>query len=57
MQGLDQRFNDRAMRFMRAGFKAALKVMIQREGQAVVLPQFNGVYVTDCTRLVWGALG
>lgn len=57
VQGLDQRFNAAATAFMRELLEAALKEMVQGEGKVVVLPQFNGVYVTDCTRLVWGQAG
>ncbi|MBL8134202.1 MAG: transposase [Anaerolineae bacterium] len=57
VQGLDQRFTERAGVFMRELLEATLKELVQGEGKAVVLPQFNGVYITDCTRLVWGEAG
>ena len=57
VQGLDQRFTARAVAFMRALLESGLTHRVQGEGVAVVLPQFKGVYVTDCTRLVWGQVG
>ncbi|MCK6580874.1 MAG: hypothetical protein L6Q98_22505 [Anaerolineae bacterium] len=42
---------------MRELLEATLKELVQGEGKAVVLPQFNGVYITDCIRLVWGEAG
>lgn len=57
LQGLDQRFNQRAVDFMRQLLETALTQAVTGEGHEVVLPQFKGVYLTDCTRLVWGAVG
>jgi len=42
---------------MRQLLEATLTQVVQSEIRQVVLPQFNGVYVTDCTRLVWGDSG
>lgn len=56
-QGLDQRFDERACAFMKALLQAALTEMVESERAAVPLPQFSGVYVTDCTRLDWGVMG
>jgi hypothetical protein len=57
VQGLDQRFTAKAVQFMRALLEEGLTQLVRSEQQSVVLPQFNGVYLTDCTRLVWGAVG
>jgi len=57
VQGLDQRFNERAVELMRELLESTLTELVQGEGAAVVLPQFNGVYMTDCTRLVWRQVG
>lgn len=57
VQALDQRFTDSAVVFMRALLEAGLEQMIQSEAPAGLLPNFNGIYLTDCTRLVWGAKG
>jgi hypothetical protein len=57
VQGFDQRFNETAMHFMRALLQEGLSQVVRREADAVMLPQFNGVYLTDCTRLVWGDRG
>jgi hypothetical protein len=57
VQGLDQRFNERGVHFMRALLEAGLEKVVESEKQNVILPQFNGIYITDCTRLVWKQLG
>lgn len=56
-QGLEQRFKPAAVAFMRALLEAGLQQMVNSEDQRMVLPQFNGVYITDCTRLEWRAEG
>jgi len=57
VQGLDQRFEEASVRFMRGLLEAGLSAVVNSEEQAVVLPPFQGVYLTDCTRLVWGEVG
>lgn len=57
LQGLDQRFNQAAVEFMRQLLEIALTEAVTGEGAEGVLPYFNGVYLTDCTRLVWGEAG
>jgi len=57
VQGLDQRFTASAVAFMRSLLEAGLEEVVQSNAPLVVLPRFNGVYLTDCTRLVWGATG
>jgi len=53
VQGLDQRFTPNAVTFMRSLLETALSEMVSSEETRGLLPQFNGVYVTDCTRLPW----
>lgn len=55
--GLDQRFKPSAVTFMRTLLETALTQLISSEETRGLLPQFNGVYVTDCTRLVWAGGG
>jgi len=57
VQGLDQRLSERAVRFMQALLMEGLTEMVSSNAQTVIQPQFNGVYVTDWTRLVWGKTG
>lgn len=56
-QGLEQRFTPAAAAFMRALLEVGLTQMVASEEGPTLLPQFNGVYVTDCTRLDWQAGG
>jgi hypothetical protein len=42
---------------MRQLLEAGLEQMVSSEQERTVLPQFNGVYLTDCTRLEWGQAG
>jgi len=53
VQGLDQRFTPSGVVFMRGLLEASLKELVTSEQRSVVLPQFNGVYLTDCTRVAW----
>ncbi len=53
VQGLDQRFTERAVVFMRALLEEALTRLVTRETERPVLARFKGVYVTDCTRVAW----
>lgn len=57
VQGLDQRFTAEAVAFMRELLVEALNQVIQANHRQVILPQFNGVYITDCSRLVWAEVG
>lgn len=57
LQGFDQRLNGQGVVFMRSLLETTLTQMVQSDDPLVVLPQFKGVYVTDCTRLVWGQTG
>lgn len=53
LQGFDQRFTVKAGDFMQALLAETLTNVVQSTVQQVPLPQFNGVYITDCTRLPW----
>lgn len=57
VQGLEQRFTEAAVGFMRSLLELGLEQMVRGEVTGTMLPQFNGVYITDCTRLVWGKTG
>ena len=56
-QGLEQRFKASAVTFMKALLEAGLEQMVSSEAGRTLLPQFNGVYLTDCTRLEWKEAG
>lgn len=56
-QGLEQRFTPSATAFMKALLKEGLTQLVSSEQSRPLLPQFNGVYVTDCTRLDWREAG
>lgn len=57
VQGLEQRFNAAAVDFMRELLESGLEQLVHSEVASTLLPQFNGVYITDCTRLVWDKAG
>lgn len=57
IQGLDQRFTERAVVFMRRLLEEALSELIESEETRGLLPQFKGVYLTDCTQMKWAGLG
>jgi hypothetical protein len=57
VQGLDQRFTPKSVDFMRRVLEAGMSQVVQSETKGIILPQFNGVYITDCTRLVWEKQG
>lgn len=57
LQGFDQRIKAQGVAFMRMLLEKTLTQVVQSDTTEVLLPQFNGVYVTDCTRLVWGQTG
>lgn len=56
-QGLEQRFTETSVVFMRSLLEIGLEQIVNRAVKPTLLPQFNGVYLTDCTRLVWGKVG
>lgn len=53
VQGLDQRFTESGVAFMRALLEDGLSQMVTSETTTPILPTFNGVYLTDSTRVVW----
>jgi hypothetical protein len=57
VQGLDQRFTEKAVVFMRRLLEEGLSEMIESETGRGMLPQFKGVYLTDCTQIKWAGLG
>ncbi len=57
VQGLEQRFSEASVTFMRSLLEMGLEQMVNSQVEPTLLPQFNGVYITDCTRLVWGKTG
>jgi hypothetical protein len=57
VQGLDQRFSPQSVDFMRGLLEAGMNHVVQSETKDIILPQFTGVYITDCTRLVWEKSG
>ncbi len=57
VQGLDQRFTGKAVDFSRRLLEAGLQEMVVREEATAILPTFNGIYLTDCTQIRWGAVG
>lgn len=56
-QGLEQRFKPPAVAFMKGLLEAGLEQLVSSEAGRTLLPAFNGVYITDCTRLEWGETG
>jgi len=56
-QGLEQRFTPTALMFMSRMLEAGLEQVVRSDAKRTVLPQFKGVYLTDCTRLDWGKQG
>jgi hypothetical protein len=57
VQGLEQRFTEQSVVFMRQLLEIGLEQMVSSEPGRTLLPQFKGVYITDCTRLVWAQAG
>jgi hypothetical protein len=57
VQGLEQRFTPRAVDFMGQMLEIGLTQLVSSDEGRKLLPAFNGVYITDCTRLVWGQAG
>jgi len=50
-QGFEQRFNERAVAFLQRMVEEALGLVFESENLIPVLERFQGVYVTDCTRI------
>jgi hypothetical protein len=57
-QGFEQRVEqESSVVFMKALLKETLTRLVMSEEPRRVFPAFNGVYLTDCTRLEWPDLG
>jgi Transposase DDE domain len=54
LQGLDKRFSQTAVVFMRQLVLEALKEILKSETPKAVFTQFKGVYVTDCSQTIFG---
>lgn len=57
VQGLEQRFTEAGVVFMRRLLEVGLEQVVNSDRESLLLPQFNGIYITDCTRLVWAQAG
>ena len=57
VQGLEQRFTESAVAFLRALLQAVLTQLVMRRERIALLPQFNGIYLIDCSRFTWGKIG
>jgi Transposase DDE domain len=58
LQGFEQRVEQaESVAFMEGLLKQTLTRVVTSGQRRVVFPAFNGVYLTDCTRLVWPGLG
>jgi hypothetical protein len=57
VQGLEQRFTESAVVFLCALLEATLNVLVMSEQRISLLPQFNGIYLMDCSRFTWGKIG
>jgi hypothetical protein len=57
VQGLDQRFTPSAVTFMRTLLEEGLNCLVTSPQTRGILPQFAGVYVTDCSRVTWAKTG
>jgi|SRR5579859_2334401 len=57
-QGFEQRVEqDSSVAFMRALLNETLNRLVVSERPRTVFSAFNGVYLTDCTRLAWPGVG
>jgi hypothetical protein len=57
-QGFEQRVEQaNSVEFMKALLSETLRRVVVSEQPRMVFPAFNGVYLTDCTRLEWPGLG
>jgi len=57
LQGLDQRFTASTVAFMRRLLEEALSELVESEETRGIVPQFKGIYLTDCTQIKWAGLG
>ncbi len=56
LPGLDRRFTVKAVHFLKALLEEAMTSVLEGEGRGL-FPQFNGVYITDCTQVRWTQVG
>lgn len=54
LQGLDKRFTESAVTFMRQLVVEALKEILRSETPKPIFTQFKGVYLTDCSQTMLG---
>ena len=54
LQGLDKRFTESAVVFMRELVLEALKEILKSETPKPILAQFKGIYLTDCSQTLLG---
>lgn len=57
VQGLEQRFDAASVVFMRRLLEIGLEQLVNSQNRGAILAGFNGVYLTDCTRLIWDKSG
>jgi hypothetical protein len=57
VQGLEQRFTAAAVGFLRALLEVTLDQIVMSRQSIAILPQFNGIYLMDCSRFIWGKMG
>ena len=55
LQGLDKRFTEKAVHFMRELVLEALKAMLNSTVAKPIFPQFKGIYLTDCSQTLVGS--
>jgi hypothetical protein len=53
-QGLDKRFTENAVVFMRQLVLEALKEILKSETPKPIFAQFSGIYLTDCSQTIMG---
>lgn len=56
-QALEQRFTQSTITFLSALLEEVLNVVVMRSNPIALLPEFAGIYLTDCSRFTWGAFG
>ena len=54
LQGLDKRFTETAVEFMRQLVLEALKEILKSETPKPIFTQFKGIYLTDCSQTLMG---
>jgi len=54
LQGLDKRFTENAVGFMRQLVLEALKEILKSETPKPIFAQFKGIYLSDCSQTILG---